>query len=233
MLRTDKIAAALFFVIAVVLLGAAFKGAMPWTEVLGALTGAAGVYLTVKRSIWNFPIGLANNLFFGILFFESRLYNDMGLQVVYFVLGVWGWAVWAQGLSRNEVLPIGRAGWPQLVGCLVFIGLGTFVMTRVATYWGGASPFWDALTTAICLGAQYMLGRKWLENWGFWLLADIIYVPLYLSRGLYLTSVLYFGFGCLCVMGFLGWLKQWELERKRDDIHPPEPPITIGQGAQA
>jgi nicotinamide mononucleotide transporter len=211
--RTEKMAVALVAVLSLVLLAAAYWHWMPWAEVLGALTGAAGVYLTVKRSIWNFPVGLANNVFFGNLFFESRLYNDMGLQLVYFVLGVWGWAVWARGLSRDEALPIGRASAKQLVGCIVFIVVGTLFMAKVAHYWGGASPFWDALTTAICLAAQYLLGRKWLENWGFWLLADIIYVPLYLSRGLYLTGVLYFGFGCLCVMGFLSWMKQWELEK--------------------
>ena len=182
------------------------------TEVFGFITGAIGVYLTVKRSLWNFPIGLANNIFFGVLFFQARLFNDMGLQVVFFVLGVWGWRLWALGKTDDRTLPIGRASWKDWVGCGVFIVCGTFVLMEISRYFSGAAPFWDALTTALSLAAQGLLGRKILENWAFWLLADIIYVPLYFSRDLHLTGALYFGFGGLCVLGYTSWKRQWNDE---------------------
>lgn len=220
--RIEKIALVVGAIFSAILFWGACSGKVDLkpTEVLGFVTGAAGVYLTVKSHIWNFPIGLANNLFFGVLFFENRLYNDMSLQVIFFVLGVWGWWQWARGQENEQQLPIGRAKVADWVGCSLFLVLGTAFMTVGASHWGGAAPFWDALTTALSLAAQYLLGRKYLENWAFWLLADIIYVPLYISRGLYLTGALYFGFGCLCVLGFSTWRRQWEqheLENRRSD----------------
>ena len=210
MTRFEKFALVPGALICAILFYGVYKKLLPVTEVMGFVTGAVGVYLTVRGHIWNFPIGLANNLFFGILFYGSRLYNDMFLQVVFFALGLWGWWRWSHGDEKHQRLPVGRARLVDWVGCLLFLILGTAFMTVTAARVGGAEPFWDALTTALSLCAQYLLGRKFLENWGFWLLADIIYVPLYISRGLYLTSALYFGFGCLCILGFLTWRRQWE-----------------------
>ncbi len=220
--------------LAFLLLFAALSGrvALSWSEVLGFITGALCVYLTVKRHVWNFPIGLANNVFFGILFFESRLYNDFGLQIVYFVLGSWGWWFWTRPVGniaeestknesetsagktrQSENLRVGRASAKQIGWCLALVPVLTVDLTLISRELGGASPFWDALTTALSLVAQYLLGRKWLENWAFWIAADLIYVPLYFSRGLYLTGVLYAGFLLLCIWGFRAWKTSWDAQK--------------------
>lgn len=199
-------------------MGAAASGRalLGWSEVLGFITGALGVYLTVKRSAWNFPVGLANNVFFGILFWNSRLFNDFGLQIVYFALGAWGLWHWTRGGAQRqgEILPVGRAGARQLAICLGLVPVLTLILTFVSLRLGGAAPFWDALTTALSLVAQGLLGRKWLENWAFWIAADLIYVPLYISRGLHLTAVLYAGFTLLCVWGFRSWKASWETQKR-------------------
>ncbi len=185
--------------------------ALSWSEVWGFVTGAFCVYLTVKNNVWNFPVGLANNLFFGILFFESRLFNDFSLQIVYFVLGAWGWWFWVRGGARDAAdtpqnqLPIGGANTAQIAICLGLVPLLTLLLTLVSLRLGGAAPFWDALTTALSLVAQGLLGRKWIQNWAFWIAADLIYVPLYFSRGLFLTGALYAGFLVLCVWGYRAW----------------------------
>lgn len=219
----EKIALLTGGFLSVLLLLASLSGRveLSWSEVLGFVTGAGCVYLTVKRHVWNFPIGLANNVFFGILFFESRLYNDFGLQIVYFALGGWGWWFWTRRSTKNEgensqeeILQVGRAGAFQIGLCVFAVPVLTLVLTFISRQLGGAAPFFDALTTALSLVAQYLLGRKWIENWAFWIAADLIYVPLYFSRGLFLTGALYAGFISLCLWGFRGWKTSWEEQRR-------------------
>jgi nicotinamide mononucleotide transporter len=175
------------------------------TETLGFVTGAACVYLVVKQNIWNFPLGIANNVFFHILFLESRLYGDAGLQIVYIALGFQGWYYWLYGGQNRQALRITQAS-PRLlvaVGSVVVVGTAGLVLFLRAAR--GAAPVMDGFTTVLSLGAQYLLNRKTIENWLLWIAADIIYIWLYISRDLQLTAVLYLVFMCLCVAGFLNW----------------------------
>ncbi len=178
-----------------------------WPEIWGVITGAWCVWLTARQSLWNFPIGIVNNVLFGVLFFQSRLYGDTGLQVVYLVLGVFGWALWVGGKRGEAALPVTRASRFDVTVCALFLLFSVPLMMRFLHLAGGAVPLWDAMTTALSLAAQYLLSRKRLENWWIWILADLIYVPLYLHRGLYLTSALYGFFLILCLIGLRDWRK--------------------------
>lgn len=191
------------------LLIASWSGRVPldFTEACGFVTGAACVWLVTRGNIWNWPIGLANNLFFAVLFWRARLFADMGLQGVYLVLGVWGWWYWLRGGDDHTKLKVTRApGW-EWVGIVLFVGLGTWGMREILILVNGAAPLWDSLTTVLCLAAQYLLGRKRLENWWLWIAADLIYVPLYFHRDLPLTALLYAGFIVLCITGLSRWGK--------------------------
>lgn len=178
------------------------------TEALGFATGAVCVWLVTKENIWNWPIGLANNVFFAVLFWRARLFADFGLQGVYFALGIWGWRQWLHGGRKSSVLKVSRSSRREWIGVVLFLILGTWGLRELLITVNGAVPFLDALTTTLCLVAQYLLCRKRLESWWLWILADLIYVPLYLTRGLPLTAVLYAGFMGLCVLG----LKRWKQE---------------------
>jgi len=175
------------------------------TEVLGFATGGVCVWLVVREHMWNWPVGLANNAFFFVLFFQTRLFADMGLQVVYFGLGVWGWINWLYGGEQRTVLRVSRASPIEWIGLVAFVPLGTWGLREVLVAVNGAAPLWDALTTVLSLSAQYLLCRKRFENWFFWIAADIIYIPLYLSRELPLTAVLYAVFLCMCLIGVRQW----------------------------
>lgn len=174
-------------------------------EVLGFVTGAACVWLVVREHLLNWPLGLLNNLAFGVLFWHVALYADMGLQAVYFALGVYGWWSWVGGGAQGAPLRVTRATRAEWLGLLLFLPLGTLAMREALLLANGAAPLWDAFTTALSLGAQYLLCRKRLENWLLWIVADLIYVPLYVSRGLPLTAVLYAGFLLLCLAGLAAW----------------------------
>ena len=174
------------------------------TEVLGFATGAACVLLVIDESIWNFPVGLANNVFFLVLFWSARLYGDMALQVVYLALGVAGWRRWARGTGEGALVvstmpPRERLAMAAVVAAAT-IGLAWWFV-RI----GDASPALDALTTVLSLGAQWLLNRKRLENWYLWIASDVAYVWLYVARDLYLTAVLYAVFIVLCLVGLRRW----------------------------
>ncbi len=187
------------------------------TEVLGFVTGGWGVWLTVRENIWNWPIGIANSVFFLALFVQARLFADSALQVVYIVLGALGWYWWLRGGTARTALPIARTT-PRAAVALAAQGLAaTAALTLGLARVGDAAPFWDALTTTLSLVAQYMLTRKLIENWLVWMTADAVYVALYWSRALHLTAGLYALFFALCVAGLVQWRAA---SRARDAIAP-------------
>lgn len=177
------------------------------TEMIGFVTGALCVWLVVRQHMANWPIGLLNNLFFAFLFWRTRLFGEVGLQAVYFGLGIWGWWNWRFGSSDHDRLPITRIRPLEILGILIALPLATWAFREGLLATSGSAPFWDAFTTAISLTAQYLLCRKRLENWFFWIIADIIYVPLYFTRGLPVIAVLYFGFLILCILGLRSWIR--------------------------
>ena len=175
-------------------------------EAVSFVTGALCVWLVVRENVWNFPIGLLNVATFSIVFFQSRLFADAGLQVVYFVLGVVGWRLWLRGGNNHTRLSLSRIGITESAWLTVFVVVSTMCLWQTLHHLGGSASFWDALTTSLSLASQWMLNRKQLENWLGWIVVDTIYVPLYLSKGLYLTAILYAIFLCMAI---IGW-KQWQ-----------------------
>jgi nicotinamide mononucleotide transporter len=174
-------------------------------ELLGFVTGAASVWLTVLARISNFPVGIANSAFFLALFLAARLYADSGLQVVYIVLGFAGWRQWIRGGQDRSGLRVARTGWRLLAGCVLFVAAATWGLTILLTAAHDIAPFWDALTTALALAAQLLLNLKRTGNWAFWIAADLIYVPLYAVKRLDLTAIVYVLFLALCFAGARAW----------------------------
>lgn len=176
-----------------------------WTEMLGFGTGAVCVVLAVLRNVWTYPIGLANNLVFVWLFAANGLYATAGLQVVFGVLAVHGWLRWTRGAEQDAGY-IGSVPSRRLP-LLVLTGLAAagVLFLVLSAFTDSAVPLPDAAATAGSLVAQYMLNRKWIQNWFVWIGVDLGYVWLYAVSGLLLTSVLYAGFAVLCVTGYLSW----------------------------
>lgn len=176
-----------------------------WAEVLGFVTGGLCVLLAARRVIWNYPLGIANNVVFVSLFVSHALYADAGLQVVYLVLGVTGWVAWARRPAADErvavaVLP--RRAVPVLAAAGL-LGTGALMLALQQT--DSTTVVADATTTAVSLVAQVMLNRRWIESWFVWIAVDVAYVGLYLSKGLMITAALYLIFIALCVLGHRTW----------------------------
>jgi nicotinamide mononucleotide transporter len=168
--------------------------------------GVLAVWLTVRQNIWCWPTGLVNVGLYIFVFGQARLYADMGLQVVYVILCLYGWYEWLHGGEDRGVLRVSRSPRLQLMalglgGVAFATGLGTWL----ARHTDAAIPAWDASTTSFSLVAQYLQTRKRIENWILWIAVDVVYVGMYVYKQLYPTAGLYAVFLVLAVLG----LRQW------------------------
>jgi nicotinamide mononucleotide transporter len=175
-------------------------------EVLGFVSGALCVWLVARQNVWNWPIGIANNITFLVLFWTAGLYADSVLQLVYVGLAVYGWWAWLRGGVAHTTLTVTRttrSQWLVLGAAGVLGTVGLTVLLDTVT--DSTVPLPDAVTTVLSLLATWGQARKKLESWWLWITADVIYVPLYAYKDLWLTAVLYVGFLALCVLGLRNW----------------------------
>ena len=159
----------------------------------------------MKEHILNWPIGIANNILFAVLFWRTRLFGDMGLQFVYMALGFLGWYRWLHAGAHRAAPAIRHTPVRSVVTLALFVAAATPAMTLYLRSVRDAAPFLDAVTTVLSIAAQYMQTRKYLEHWLVWIVADVIYIGLYMVRDLQLTAVLYAVFLLMCIQGWQEW----------------------------
>lgn len=180
-------------------------------EIVAVAFGLLSVYLSTREIIWSWPTGIVNVLLFAVLFFQTRLYADMGLQVVYFVLSVYGWYQWLHGGENRTELHVSRLK-PRLL--LPLLAIGTVGSLALGTILRGATnaslPFLDAALAVFSLVAQWMMTRKILENWILWIILDVVYVYMFVFlKQLYPTAFQYAVFLGLATFGHFQWLASW------------------------
>lgn len=181
---------------------------MTVTEILGFITGALCVWLAARENIWNWPIGIANNIFYFIVFWRSKLYADACLQIVYLLISIYGWYKWAPRDAQKHELAVDRVTKRHVLTLAVVTTISAVMLHAILSrYTDSTVPWGDGITTAMSLTAQYMLSRKLLENWMLWIAADVLYIGLYAYKQLYLTSFLYAIFIAMCVSGYMHWRK--------------------------
>jgi nicotinamide mononucleotide transporter len=210
-------AAAQLAVAAVVLLGgtALLTRVSPWTEALGATTGALCVWLAARSNFWTWPLGIANNVLYLIVFWGSRLYADALLQVVYAGISVYGLWRWRSGRGAAPVRPVERVGRAEAVWVAVLVVAAAIALAFVLDrHTDSDVPELDAATTAASLGAQWLMSRRRIENWWVWVAVDVVYVPLYVYKDLWVTAGLYAVFLALCVVGLRHWRTELAAERR-------------------
>ena len=189
-----------------------------WVEVIGFVSGALCVWLLVKRNIWTFPVGMVNYVFFFILFIGAGLYADAGLQVVYFGLACLGWYWWLRGGDYHTGVEVHEASRLQLALCgVAVLAIAAAIHWLLRAYTDSTVAGLDALTTSMSLVAQFMLSRKWIANWWLWIAVDVIYIPLYIYKGLWLTAGLYGVFLAMCVAGLIEW-RRADVKRARTEV---------------
>ena len=179
-------------------------------EWIAAIAGAISVYLSARENIWSWPTAIVNVGLYIIVFRRTGLYSDMGLQVVYLALSIYGWYEWLYGGKNRSTLRVSRASAREWLIATPVAVLFWLVLARyTATLPGVALPYLDSGLTTVSLVAQWMMTRKILENWVLWIVADVVYVPMYVYKRLPVTAALYAIFLALAVLGLRSWWRSY------------------------
>lgn len=175
-------------------------------SILAFVTGVCGVWLTVKKNIWCWPMALVSVVASAIEFYRHQLYGDMSLQAVYFAAGIYGWYYWKTQSDKDfKPAKTPQKAWPLLILITVLQSLIYYLLLKQVK---GDQALLDAALTAASLTATYMMTRRWQENWAAWVLIDLVYVFLYAVKTMWLFGILYLVFAG---MAYYGWIK-WRTE---------------------
>jgi nicotinamide mononucleotide transporter len=181
-----------------------------WIELAGFITTWVGIWLTTRRLLICWPVVLAADIFYLIVFYEARLYSDALLQVFFLAFTLYGWWHWWRGVKEEgevRVVPLSVRGWIAglIVGAVGAVALG-WLMVRI----GAALPHLDAALTSYSLVASWWGARKHTANWWLWIVIDGVYVWEYAYKDLWLTAVLSVGLVALAVLGLRDWQRAAE-----------------------
>jgi nicotinamide mononucleotide transporter len=179
---------------------------MIWIEATAVIFGLLCVWLTIRQNIWCWPTGLIQVLLYIIIFYKALLYSDMLLHVIYVAMQIYGWYHWLHGGKGKTELKVSIL---SAMTFLIWIGtgiLGIFAWGYLmGNYTNAAVPYADSFTTVMSLIAQWLMARKRLESWFFWIAVDVVAIGVYLYKGLYLTMGLYAVFLALATIGYFRW----------------------------
>lgn len=185
-------------------------------ELLGVLFALIYLWFSIRQKIWLWPFGILTSTFYILVFFRSQLYADMGLQVYYLVISIYGWYHWLYGApgKTRDALPVSVTGRRMAVILLLITIAVYWILVLALKYipvWleipASSLLYWDAFTTAASIVATWMLARKLIEQWLVWVVVDLTSMGLYIYKGLYLTSGLFMVYSVLAVVGYLAWKK--------------------------
>ena len=184
-------------------------------QIVGVVLGLLYLWLEYKANIWLWVVGLIMPIVHGTLYFRSGLYADFSMQLYYIAAGVYGLIVWGRGAKKSDhdtlkITSTPLAVWVAVAG--VYALLHGAIYLFLVSFTDSTVPFWDSLTTALCIVAYWMLSRKYVEQWLVWLVVDVITVGLYLYKDIPLTAGLYALYSALAVAGYLRWRRMMKTQ---------------------
>ena len=177
-------------------------------ELVAVGLGLANVGLLVRRSIWNYPFGMAMVALYVVIFWEAKLYSEAGLQVFFFVVQGWGWWLWTRAGGLEQAVEVYWMDWSKRIFSIlavvaIALGLGTLMHSLT----DAAMPYADAAIAGGSVVAQVLLSIRRIENWILWICVDVGAIALYIDRGLLLTAGLYIAFLVLATLGLIEWIR--------------------------
>ena len=179
-------------------------------ELLGAILGIAFIFFSIKQNILTWPTGLATSILYIIVFFESKFYADMGLQVYYVGISIYGWYYWIKGKkseNSNTVLvrQTNKKLWLKLIAIALLLYFAILII--LLSFTDSDVPFMDSFTTALSIIATWMLAKKYIEQWLIWIFVDIISAGLYIYKELWATVILFAVYTVMAFLGYIEWRK--------------------------
>ena len=181
--------------------------ATSWLEITAVVLALAMVACNIQQIHWGWPLAIISSLMYFALFWRSRLYGDSVLQIFFAVVAFWGWFQWLRGRrpdgSPIKVSRLTQRGLAAAVAACALLWPATGLFLK--TYTDTDVPWWDAFPTATSLVGQFLLGRKYIENWPVWIVVNVVSVALFAYKGLWLTVGLYAVFIALSAVGWRAW----------------------------
>lgn len=179
-------------------------------EMIAVLFGFLSVWYAKKENILVFPTGIISTGIFVYILWVFGLLGDMLINAYYFAMSVFGWYVWTRKVDATHFIPITRTSKREKIwsvtlflAAIIFVSIVYFIFEKFDTW----TAYVDTLTTAIFFVGMWLMAKKKLENWTYWIIGDIISVPLYLYKGLIFTSLQFFLFTLIAIFGYLAWKK--------------------------
>ena len=196
-----------------------------YVEVFGVLFGLLSVLFSKKRNIWVYPTGIISTVLFVYLLWVGRLFGDMLINAYYTIMSMYGWVLWAKNSQDNVHVEIATMGAKDrkitlyltlLSGLFVMLVYyfkpyinNDFSMEGIALGWGYFvwTDWVDAFTTAIFLVGMWLMAKRKIENWLFWIVGDVISIPLYTYKGFVVTALQYVIFTIIAILAYREWRK--------------------------
>ncbi len=184
-------------------------------EYAAALLGIINVALVVRRTVWNYPFGIAMVGLYFFVFYEARLYSDALLQIFFLVVQLYGWRNWLQAKNASGGdIPVRYLGTRERLVWLAGLAAVSLIWgLAMDRYTDAAAPVVDAFVAGFSIGAQILMARRFVENWVLWIAVDVVAIGLYWSRDLQVTAGLYFIFLLLAITGLVEWARGWRSQQ--------------------
>ncbi|MDC1465118.1 nicotinamide riboside transporter PnuC [Polaribacter sp.] len=179
-------------------------------EIVAVIFGFLSVWFSKQNKIWVFPTGMISTLIFVYLLFKWELLGDMLINGYYFIMSIYGWYIWTRKVDKTDVNKISTTTFKEKkISIVLFIAalLFVFIIYQKFDKWTSWFAYIDTFTTAIFFVGMWLMAKRKIENWVFWIIGDLISVPLYLYKGFTFTSFQYFGFTFIAIFGYLAWKK--------------------------
>lgn len=186
-----------------------------YIELLGAILGIAYIFFSIRQSILTWPVGLLTSVLYVWVFFVSKLYADMGLQVYYVVISIYGWYEWLRGNQSNHSEPIQVSRLSVKLGIILsMVSLFLFLLIWfiLKNYTDSPVPIADAFATALSIVATWMLARKILEHWLVWIFVDAFSIGLFWYKDLLPTVILFVVYTVMAYVGYREWKREFNLK---------------------
>ena len=179
-------------------------------EIVAVIFGFLSVWYSKQNKIWVFPTGMISTLIFVYLLFKWELLGDMLINGYYFIMSIYGWYIWTRKVDKTHVNQISTTTFKEKkISIVLFTAalLFVFIIYQKFDKWTSWVAYIDTITTAIFFVGMWLMAKRKIENWIFWIVGDLISVPLYLYKGFTFTSFQYFGFTFIAIFGYLAWKK--------------------------
>jgi nicotinamide mononucleotide transporter len=181
---------------------------MSMIEIVAVLLGIANIDLIIRRSVWNFPVAIVMVALYFVIFRDAKLYSDAGLQIFFAAINLYGWWSWNRNKGDSGVISVRR---------LPATGYALWITGSILAIWAWGAimhaetdasyPYWDASVAMLSILGQILMTRRFVENWHYWIIVNIISIPLYIVKDLHLTAGLYGIFLVLAIAGLVEWRK--------------------------